>query len=106
MAKGVMLSCANKDKEVANSSKGFKWLRRGVTPRSSAPRAPPARRFGAQDIEEHGLKWFNEKKRPNTTWRTRLMKAGWKLSSHPSLTSSIDWGWDMCLQSHRSVTSL
>ncbi|MCD9643261.1 hypothetical protein HAX54_030559, partial [Datura stramonium] len=42
----AMASHANKGKEVATSSKGFKRLRR----------------FGAKAMEEHGLEWFNAHK--------------------------------------------
>ncbi|MCE3050384.1 hypothetical protein HAX54_047084, partial [Datura stramonium] len=58
----AMASRANKGKEVATSRKGFKWLRKRVAHSSSTPRAPPSRRFRAQSIEEHGLKWFNMQK--------------------------------------------
>ncbi|MCE3050219.1 hypothetical protein HAX54_046687 [Datura stramonium] len=33
---------------------GFKSLRKGVATSSSVPREPPARRFGAKAMEEHG----------------------------------------------------
>ncbi|MCD9639652.1 hypothetical protein HAX54_024304 [Datura stramonium] len=72
---GAIVSHANKGKEVDTSRKDFKGLIKGVTPSSLAPRAPPARNFRAQAIEEHGLKWSMHKRRPNTTLRTRLMKA-------------------------------
>ncbi|MCD7453029.1 hypothetical protein HAX54_019349, partial [Datura stramonium] len=51
-----MTSRANKGKEVATSSKGFKRLRKGVALSSSVPRAPFARLFGAKAMKEHGLK--------------------------------------------------
>ncbi|MCD7467279.1 hypothetical protein HAX54_004617 [Datura stramonium] len=70
----AMASHINKSKEVATSRKGFKRLTKEAAPSSSAPKAPPARRFRAQDVEEHGLKWFNSIKRLNTTLRTGLMK--------------------------------
>ncbi|MCD7445833.1 hypothetical protein HAX54_000072, partial [Datura stramonium] len=35
---------------------------KGVSPSSSVPRAPPARRFRVKAVEEHGLKWFNAQK--------------------------------------------
>ncbi|MCD7461742.1 hypothetical protein HAX54_047003 [Datura stramonium] len=60
---GTMASRAYKGKEVAVSSKGFKRLRKGVTSSSSTQKAPPARRFGAKAMEEHGLKWFNAQKK-------------------------------------------
>ncbi|MCD9559382.1 hypothetical protein HAX54_017307 [Datura stramonium] len=66
---GAMASHSNKGKEVETSRKGFKRMRKEFTPNSSASRAPPARRFRAQDIEEHGLKWFNAQK------EAKLMKA-------------------------------
>ncbi|MCD7453237.1 hypothetical protein HAX54_020180, partial [Datura stramonium] len=54
-----MASRANKGKEVETSSKGFKRLRKGVTPSSSVPRVHPTRMFEAKSIEEHWLKCFN-----------------------------------------------
>ncbi|MCD7464279.1 hypothetical protein HAX54_052397, partial [Datura stramonium] len=57
-----MASYAEKGKEVAIASKGLKRLRRKVASSSSAQKAPPARRFGAKVVEEHGLKWFTAQK--------------------------------------------
>ncbi|MCD9644598.1 hypothetical protein HAX54_032953 [Datura stramonium] len=37
-------------------------VEKGSATRSLDPRAPPARRFRAQAVEEHGIKWFNAQK--------------------------------------------
>ncbi|MCD9645773.1 hypothetical protein HAX54_034973 [Datura stramonium] len=58
----AMASHENKGKDVETSRKGFKSLRKGVPHSLPTQRAPLARRFGAQAIEEHGLKWFNAQK--------------------------------------------
>ncbi|MCE3049460.1 hypothetical protein HAX54_044848 [Datura stramonium] len=57
-----MSSCADKCKEVAVASKGFKRLRKGVASRSSAEKASPTRWFVSKAMEEHGLKGFNAQK--------------------------------------------
>ncbi|MCD9646484.1 hypothetical protein HAX54_036355 [Datura stramonium] len=59
---GTMASRADKEREVAVASKGFKRLRKGVALSSLAQKVPPSRRFGAKAVEEHGLKWFNAQK--------------------------------------------
>ncbi|MCE3051000.1 hypothetical protein HAX54_048710, partial [Datura stramonium] len=57
----TMASRADKGKEMAVADKGFKRLKKGTKgSKSSTAKALPARRFGAKDIEENGLKWFNE----------------------------------------------
>ncbi|MCD9560491.1 hypothetical protein HAX54_019177, partial [Datura stramonium] len=55
-------SQVEKGKVVETSSKGTKRLRKRVVASTSVLRALPARRFGVQDVGEHGLKWFNTQK--------------------------------------------
>ncbi|MCD9646205.1 hypothetical protein HAX54_035882 [Datura stramonium] len=57
-----MTSRANKGRDASTSSKGFKRLKKGAATNSSIQRALPARVFGVQAVEEHGLKWFNTQK--------------------------------------------
>ncbi|MCE2055239.1 hypothetical protein HAX54_042264, partial [Datura stramonium] len=59
----IMASRANNGKEVVVSDKGLKGLRKGTKgSKSSTIKSPPARRFRANALEEHGLKWFNAEK--------------------------------------------
>ncbi|MCD7454000.1 hypothetical protein HAX54_023143, partial [Datura stramonium] len=60
---GVMASRANKGKEVATSSKGFKRLRKEVALSSLVPRAPPAGRFRAKVVESMGSNGSMPKKK-------------------------------------------
>ncbi|MCD7460620.1 hypothetical protein HAX54_043986 [Datura stramonium] len=92
-------------KEITTSSKEFKRLRKGVALSSSILRAPPARRFGAQAMEEHGLKWFNAKKKLNMAQKIGLMKDVWHLSSLLFVAPSMSLGWVMYFLSQRSATS-
>ncbi|MCD7448441.1 hypothetical protein HAX54_042238, partial [Datura stramonium] len=55
-------SRADKGKEVAVASKGFKRIRTGVALSSSSQKAPPYRRFGANAVEDYRLNWFNAQK--------------------------------------------
>ncbi|MCE0480559.1 hypothetical protein HAX54_037526, partial [Datura stramonium] len=67
-----VVSHADKGKEVVVADKGLKRLRKGTKgPKSLATKAPPAWRFGAKVVKEHGLKWFsaqNEAKYAPKTW--------------------------------------
>ncbi|MCD7451903.1 hypothetical protein HAX54_013982, partial [Datura stramonium] len=52
----IMASYEDKGKEVIVTDKGLKRLRKGTKgSKSSATKAPPARRFGAKVMEEYGL---------------------------------------------------
>ncbi|MCD7464874.1 hypothetical protein HAX54_000134, partial [Datura stramonium] len=54
---------ASKGKEVNVAEKSQKRGRpRKTDASSSAPKAGPARRFGAKSVEPHGLAWFNTQK--------------------------------------------
>ncbi|MCE2055061.1 hypothetical protein HAX54_041871, partial [Datura stramonium] len=58
-----MASRVDKGKEVVVADKGLKRLRKGTKGlKSLAAKTPPARRFRAKAIKEHGLKWFNTEK--------------------------------------------
>ncbi|MCE0481689.1 hypothetical protein HAX54_039629, partial [Datura stramonium] len=49
--------------EIDVAGKGIKRLQKGTKgASSSASKAGPARRFGAQAVEPHGLNWFNLQK--------------------------------------------
>ncbi|MCE3050518.1 hypothetical protein HAX54_047412, partial [Datura stramonium] len=64
----------DKQKEVIVADKGLKRLKKGTKgSKSSAAKAPPTRRFAAEAIEEHGLKWFNAKKEAKYVRKTGLM---------------------------------
>ncbi|MCE3052206.1 hypothetical protein HAX54_051856 [Datura stramonium] len=58
----TMASQTDKGKEVAIANKGFKRLGKGVASSSSVQKAPLSRKFGAKDMQKHGLKWFNAQK--------------------------------------------
>ncbi|MCD7470883.1 hypothetical protein HAX54_011073 [Datura stramonium] len=63
---------ANKGKEVAVASKGFKRLRKGVASISSAQKAPLFRRFRYKAMEEHRLEWFNAQKKSKYASENRI----------------------------------
>ncbi|MCD7467515.1 hypothetical protein HAX54_004985 [Datura stramonium] len=71
--KGITMSSrADKGREIAVARKWFRRLRKGVASSSSAQKIPSIRRFGAKDVEEHGIKWFNAQKEAKYSIENRI----------------------------------
>ncbi|MCD7473414.1 hypothetical protein HAX54_015252 [Datura stramonium] len=101
----VMVSRANKGKEVAVGSKGFKKLRKGVASSLSSQKEPPIRRFGAKAVEEHGLKWFNAQKEAKYAPKNWIDEGHLALA-FPTICDTVrDLGLGTCLLSQRNATS-
>ncbi|MCE3217059.1 hypothetical protein HAX54_010201, partial [Datura stramonium] len=65
------------------------WLRKGTKGlKSSATKAPPARRFRAKVVEEHGLKWFNIQKEAKYAQENRT-GLGYLALKYPTICDTI-----------------
>ncbi|MCD9559511.1 hypothetical protein HAX54_017510, partial [Datura stramonium] len=98
---------APKGKEVIVDEKSQKRGRPSKTvASSSAPKAGPARRFGAKEVEPHGLTLFNTQKEENYVPENWIDEGRLALSSLLFGKTYVSWGLAISLMSRRGATSL
>ncbi|MCD9645188.1 hypothetical protein HAX54_033910 [Datura stramonium] len=86
---GAMASCADKDKEVAIASKGFKRLWKGVASSSLAQKVSLLGDLEPRMSRSRGSNGSVPEKKPIMSRRIGLIKVIWRLSSPPFMTPLV-----------------